>query len=112
MVNTAFGKAISGNMWTKRGNRVRCESSYAKVSFSKVISLEKPKLLRGVKIYPSPVKDVLTVETDAKGDYQVINLLGEQVAQGQLDNLINVSTLPQGIYVLKIGVEQMKFIKQ
>ena len=83
-----------------------------KVSFSKVISLENPKLLRGLKIYPSPVKDVLTVETDAKGDYQVINLLGEQVAQGQLGNPINVSALPQGIYMLKIGIEQMKFIKQ
>jgi hypothetical protein len=90
-----------------------------KETFSKVISIVtkgKAKL----NVYPNPVSNTLTIETDfdiarneANRDYQIINLLGQTVLRGTASTQnIDVSVLPQGSYVLKVGSEQVKFIKQ
>ena len=48
--------------------------------------------------------------------FQVINLLGQQVLVGKTTPQLNVSALPQGSYVLKVGMEVgtevAKFVKQ
>jgi hypothetical protein len=46
------------------------------------------------------------------GNFQVLNLLGQQVLVGKTGQPINVSALPQGSYVFKMGAEQVKFVKQ
>ncbi|WP_276133670.1 T9SS type A sorting domain-containing protein [Polluticoccus soli] len=58
----------------------------------------------GVKIYPNPATDLLTVE-GAKAGMQVtvLNLLGQQVYHGVLNNnteVISISQLPPGNYAL------------
>jgi hypothetical protein len=82
-----------------------------KETCSKVISIS----LKGsdkLKVYPNPVSNVLTIETDMKGDYQILNLLGQEVLSGKAAQHIDVSVLPQGTYFLKVGAEQVKFVKQ
>ena len=82
-----------------------------KETLSKVISIAatgKGKL----KAYPNPVSDVLTIETTEISDYQIFNLLGQQVFNGKATQRIDVSALPQGTYFLKVGAEQVKFMKQ
>lgn len=82
-----------------------------KETLSKVISIAatgKGKL----KAYPNPVSDVLTIETTEISDYQIYNLLGQQVLNGKATQRIDVSALPQGTYFLKVGAEQVKFMKQ
>jgi pyruvate carboxylase len=44
--------------------------------------------------------------------FQVINLLGQQVLVGKTTQQLDVSALPQGTYVLKVGTEVAKFVKQ
>jgi hypothetical protein len=85
-----------------------------------VVSLEKPTAL---KVYPSLLTNsnsLLTLEvptsTDLKQqDFHIINVLGEEVMLGKTTTermTINVTQLSSGTYIVKVGEEQMKFIKQ
>jgi Secretion system C-terminal sorting domain len=89
-----------------------------KETFSKVISIVTKGNAK-LNVYPNPVSNTLTIETDfdmarneANRDYQITNLLGQTVLRGTASTQINVSALPQGSYILKVGAEQVKFIKQ
>ncbi len=79
---------------------------------SKVIQITQKRSVK-LTVYPNPVSNILTVETEAKGDYQIINLIGQTVLRGQISTPnIDVSALPQGTYMLVVGTEQVKFTKQ
>lgn len=77
------------------------------------ISKTDSVLLKPTKlhIYPTLTLDFLTIETEDKSDYRVINALGQQVLVGKSATQIDVSSLSQGTYILKIGEEQVKFTK-
>jgi hypothetical protein len=97
--------------------RLRQIDNDGKETFSKVISIQNsPSGGRGLKVYPSVSTGILTVETSEMGDYQVFNLLGQQMLTGKTlpsgAGGLDVSALPQGTYILKVGVEQAKFVKQ
>lgn len=67
-------------------------------------------------MYPNPVKDILNINfttlTDTKAS-EIYDVTGRQIATPTLNNnTINVSGLPAGIYILKIGEQTGKFIKQ
>jgi hypothetical protein len=85
-----------------------------KTRFSNVIALEDAKILRGVKIYPNPATDVLTIE-NAVGDIQIMNALGQVVQSLKSSNLLDkcdLSGLPNGIYFVKTKEEMVRFVKQ
>ncbi|MCL2597060.1 MAG: T9SS type A sorting domain-containing protein [Paludibacter sp.] len=68
-----------------------------------------------LKIYPNPVKDDLKViNYFENGQYSITDLAGKQILSGKLSNnsSINVSSLQQGIYIIKVGNERGKFIKE
>ncbi|MBL7817103.1 MAG: T9SS type A sorting domain-containing protein [Saprospiraceae bacterium] len=97
-------------------------------TFSKVISIQSKGAKGKLAVYPSPVSNLLTVEVIARNeategsDFQILNLLGQQVLTGKTLSVskdsfgggrgLDVSALPQGTYILKMGAEQAKFIKQ
>ena len=68
-----------------------------------------------VKIYPNPVKDVLYIglSSGEKLDYSICDILGQVVTFGTLkgDATINVETLANGLYFLKIAGKTVKIIK-
>jgi hypothetical protein len=114
-VNTK-GKAATYNFTDKDPlsisyYRLRQLDNDGKETLSKVVSILLKKSDK-LKVYPNPVAHILTVETDNTRDFRIINVLGQIVISGQAAQRINVSVLPQGTYVLKIGVEQVKFVKQ
>jgi hypothetical protein len=86
-------------------------------TLSKIVSIELKS--KGLTIYPTLVSDgILTVDTEG-GQFQIFNLLGQQVLNHATSarfetapTLINVAALPQGTYILKVGTEQAKFVKQ
>ena len=67
---------------------------------------------QGLKIYPTLVSNVLTVDYTEGSLFQVINLLGQQVLVGKTTTQLDVSALTQGTYMLKVGTEVAKFMKQ
>jgi photosystem II stability/assembly factor-like uncharacterized protein len=90
--------------------RLRQMDNDGKETLSKIISISQNKLAK-LKVYPSVSTGILTIETSETGDYQIFNLLGQQILSGHLSPQIDVSALPQGTYFLKVGVEQAKFVK-
>jgi Concanavalin A-like lectin/glucanases superfamily/Regulator of chromosome condensation (RCC1) repeat/Secretion system C-terminal sorting domain len=99
--------------------RLRQMDNDGKETLSKVISVST-KGKTTLKVYPSVTTGILTVETDVDATFQVINLLGQEVLRSVKTSsrfqtsttLIDVSALPKGAYILKVGDEQVKFIKQ
>jgi trimeric autotransporter adhesin len=105
--------------------RLRQIDNDGKETLSKVISVANVDTHGRVylRVYPNPVSNVLMVEyTDLSRDsregssFQVINLLGQQVLSGKTPPSgvggLDVSELPKGAYFLRIGEEQVKFVKQ
>ena len=77
------------------------------------------EILTTISLYPNPTKDVLNIETNSatKLNYSVVNYLGQVVKTGSIENnLINVSNLNAGIYILEVNDGQKsvtkKFIKE
>jgi hypothetical protein len=99
-------------------------------TFSKIVSVERRDAINRVstKVYPNPVSSLLTIEVIARNEategpsFQIFNLLGQQVLNHATSatssrfqtstTLIDISALPQGTYILKVGAEQAKFVKQ
>ncbi len=69
-----------------------------------------------VKIYPNPAKNELTISGDnLRGNFEIYNLLGTKVMNGSLrakGKTVNISSLPAGIYIVKVGDYKVKFIKE
>ena len=91
--------------------RLRQIDNDGKETLSKVISINT-KGSSKLKAYPSVTTGILTIETTEIAEYQIFNLLGQQVMNGKTGQRLDVSALPQGTYILKVGQEQAKFIKQ
>jgi hypothetical protein len=70
-----------------------------------------------IKVYPNPTHNQLRI-TNYKlrmKDYSIYSMTGQMVMQGQLQGettILNVSTLTNGVYFMKINDEVMKFVKQ
>ena len=70
-----------------------------------------------LKAYPNPVIDILLLETDeAQQMYQVINMQGEVVLNGNITAIlqeIDFTNLPNGVYLLSVDQKQThKIIKK
>ena len=98
--------------------RLRQIDKDGKETLSKVVSIQS-KGNDKLKVYPNPVSHQLTIETEVKGDYHIFNLLGQVVLSARTPSergpaatqQIDVSALPKGSYVLKVGEEQARFNK-
>jgi hypothetical protein len=84
-------------------------------TYSKIISVAQTGKGKGLAIYPNPVSSLLTIENTEGSDFHILNLLGQQVLTGKTTSGgkgLDVSLLPQGTYILRVGAEQAKFVKQ
>jgi len=65
---------------------------------------------RKYTIYPNPVSDILHIEVEGirEVSYQLVNLLGQQIQSGVIDQkgLIDLSSIESGIYMLMIEEER------
>jgi len=88
----------------------------AQFQFTVLDTPEMNYLGNSFTLYPNPVKDVLNISTTESlnnATTEVFDLTGRHILQGKLsNNTINVSALPAGIYILKIGTRSGKFIKE
>jgi hypothetical protein len=89
-----------------------------KETLSKTISIQRRDAMHRVFVYPNPAHNSLTIDYIANTHknlikYYVVNLLGQILLQGTLTgNNLDISTLPSGVFTLKIADEQAKFFKQ
>ena len=69
----------------------------------------------GVRIYPNPVSDRLSVSGVYENQqYEIYSLDGKLIKTGKYSpsNTIEVSRLPKGVYLLRIQNQNFKFIKE
>jgi len=97
-----------------------CESAKLPVVVNQVLSTQDFSL-KGLKVYPNPSSDVVTVShASALSNVLLINMLGQEVASKKAtDNSVqvNVSQLTAGTYILKVtaadgGTATVKVVKQ
>jgi hypothetical protein len=67
-------------------------------------------------LYPNPTNHTLHIKTKIREDqdFVILNLLGETIRSGKLNKqleTIDISSLPQNVYIIRIGTESIKFIK-
>lgn len=70
-----------------------------------------------IKVYPNPVSNALNIETDGKvNDIILYDVLGKEVMRTKKTNDIDVSSLNNGIYILKLitekGIGEYKIVKE
>lgn len=88
------------------------------IDLSTVVTVKENKQLN-VSVYPNPANNILYVNSDNEGTYQIFNILGDNISNGKLsDNLntIDVSNLKSGVYFINVSngqaVTKVKFIKE
>ena len=71
--------------------------------------------VNNIKIYPNPFTDYIMVDTKAEGYVSLYNIAGLQLLSRTIQEgttQIDVSSLPNGIYILKIDSTVIKIVKQ
>ncbi|WP_291125861.1 SGNH/GDSL hydrolase family protein [Flavobacterium sp. UBA6031] len=93
-------------------NETRIVSQELDVQLTSVIPIHSNK----IKVYPNPAYDSIQVEADdiKNATYSITDLSGKLLLKGHIHNgleKINITTLLKGTYILEIGNEQVKLIK-
>ena len=87
------------------GTNIILESSAGQITYSILFwggLLNVTEISDEVKLYPNPTKDIIKIEGIEVAEVQVFNAFGQMVKTIQGTNEINVSDLPQGVYLLRI----------
>lgn len=77
---------------------------------------DDPFALNQLLVYPNPVRDRLHIqlETSEPQPYLLLNAMGQQVAQGiiqQQMDVLDMSHVPNGLYVLRVGNAKVNILK-
>ncbi len=102
--------------------RLRTIGKIGKSTLSKVISVSKDDVGK-LKVYPKIVKDSIltiigieipenTLENKETATFSIFNVLSQQVIHGKTKAQIDISILPRGIYLIKIGKDDVKFLRR
>jgi hypothetical protein len=70
---------------------------------------------KAVEIWPNPCQNSIRIRNmpDNLGKVQVFDILGNMVIMDKIkDNKLDVSRLPAGVYILKLGGQALRFIKE
>lgn len=72
-----------------------------------------------IKLYPNPVKNQLSIDSNETQNYAIYSILGSKVKEGSLTvgSTINCSELTAGVYIIRLidalGIERsLKFVKE
>lgn len=88
---------------------VQCINITVPSNTSGTIGIEDIQTESGFTIYPNPLIDIITIETEnnnLNSNYVILNSIGQQVLSGQLidiKNTIDLQHLSPGLYVIRIG---------
>lgn len=87
--------------------RLKMNDVDGKSEYSKTVAVERKTILKGVKIYPNPVSDVLTIENAEGSTVDIMNAVGQTVLSQRNINqsAMNIQQLPSGIYFVKVSLE-------
>ena len=64
----------------------------------------------GFRLYPNPTTGVVHIVGAPDGEYRITNTMGQTLQSGPLNDRIDVSELPSGIYFITVGAFTQKLI--
>jgi len=83
------------------------------------INVNNIQSAKNITLYPNPTNGIATIEYTAnkKEMLNIYNMLGETVYQNhwlpsQTQQTIDINKLPNGLYIIRLGDSEMKFVKQ
>jgi hypothetical protein len=82
------------------------------VSSGRTDLLSTAALNTDIKVYPNPVRDILSISNTSSEDYKIFDMGGKLINSGKLERgTVNVSHLIKGAYMIQIGEIGKRFIK-
>ncbi len=97
---------VAGTDTKKKGESKNEEVAVATDNIDSFIEKETWKVV----VYPNPVSDVLHIAASGSGTYSLYGLHGRMTRSGKISGgdatYINVSSLPSGVYYLKIATKE------
>jgi len=84
-------------------------------SESSVLSVDEESLNNNFVVYPNPASSIINISINNKEikKVELFSLKGQRIITKKRDlNTINVSNLPQGIYILKVSDNKKDYIKK
>ncbi len=108
--------AVDSNPYDVTYYRLLMTEINGKEALSKIIAVNRFDTEGSkIKVYPNPVNTVLNIENAEGKDITIVNALGQVVKTiKRLDSIerLNVMTLPNGIYFIKVAEEVVRFVKK
>jgi hypothetical protein len=116
-VTIPIGLTNSGRIMVKGSNHIFFDVNNANISVTspngKSITETSAAESTEIKLYPNPVKDILTLSNTNSEEYKVYDMSGKLVSEGNLQGgTVNVSKLVKGTYVIQIEKFAKRFIKK
>jgi hypothetical protein len=77
-----------------------------------------PSSLNNIHIYPNPVEDILTINSEVKfKELSILSINGQTLLNRAYESAINLNSLPTGVYILKLidnsnQIHNIKFVKK
>ncbi|WP_400079934.1 T9SS type A sorting domain-containing protein [Winogradskyella sp. R77965] len=112
-------RLLFGSDWSGTEDGISVDSYVAELN---AYTLSTSNIERSsVKLYPNPVKDILTVQSQDLVDtnYKIYNIHGTKIMESTIENssVIDVTELSSGVYFIELNMmnttsETLKFIKQ
>ena len=84
--------------------------------YNKASDIRQPEAADNLRLFPNPASDRVTIEwPDANGETATLyNTLGQPLLQTRLNAIsttIDIQSLPQGLYLLRVNQQSIKFLK-
>lgn len=87
-------------------------SNIRKITFADAeTAVENIESNKQIVIYPNPTQDILIISGIEAQELHVFDLQGRML-KTENGTQVNVSTLPNGTYLLQVGTQVVRFIKQ
>ena len=101
---------------TDAANNTGTATRTVNVVDSTLSTLDPKNEMRDIVVYPNPTLTTLTINDNKNYDLKIFNTLGQVLLQINDTNTIDVSSLPDGVYLINItdGIKSLtkRFIKQ
>lgn len=107
-ISVLWSNGITGNVKVLEGSKTNgCKADTATVTVSLTNIGVAENNISGLKVYPNPVNNELTIETENAVEYAVIDVTGRTVITGSKtagnNQFVNVSSLQSGVYFLQLN---------
>ena len=69
--------------------------------------------LNNLNIYPNPTSDIINISGDFSDlSFTIYDLLGKKIDQGKAVNIINISLLKDGVYLIEFSTGNKKTLRK